>query len=210
MEQELDFRCQNEATYGTRSHGAGASYQTKKETAGQGGLGAQENRELSQAKFELCTKLKRRLLGWAVLKRARRKQCSRINYLREGDANTKFVHLKVNGRRRKNFIQRLRDGAGRATTHEDKQRILTEHFTTMMSPPDARTTDFNWNALNLSQVDLATLDTPIEEGEILQAIAQLPQDRAPGPDGYTGLFFKQCWSIIRLNIITVINSFYNL
>jgi hypothetical protein len=50
---------------------------------------AQEHRPLSDAEFHLRAKLKRRILGWAVIKKARRKQCSRVAYLREGDANTK-------------------------------------------------------------------------------------------------------------------------
>ena len=61
---------------------------------------AQDRRELTDTEFNLRAKLKKRLLGWAVLERVRRKQCSRITYLREGDANTKFFDLKANGRRR--------------------------------------------------------------------------------------------------------------
>jgi hypothetical protein len=64
----------------------------------------QEARPLSDAEFNIRSKLKRRLLGWAVLERARKRQCSRVRNLREGDANTRFFHLKANGRRRKNFI----------------------------------------------------------------------------------------------------------
>lgn len=94
-----------------------------------------------------------RLLGWAVLERARRKQCSRLSYLRE------------------DYIQRLRNEAGWATTHEDKQQLVYEHFATMMAPPDARNMDFNWSTLNLPQVNLDTLDAPTTEEEILQAIA---------------------------------------
>jgi len=62
---------------------------------------AQEHRELSKEEFQLRTKLKRRILGWAVIEKARRKQCSRIANLREGDANTKYFHLKSNTRRKK-------------------------------------------------------------------------------------------------------------
>jgi len=59
---------------------------------------AQEHRELSNEEFQLRTKLKRRILGWAVIEKARRKQCSRIANLREGDANTKYFHLPPQGK----------------------------------------------------------------------------------------------------------------
>ena len=78
---------------------------------------AQESRSLSDAEYRLRVRLKKRILGWAALEKARRRQSSRITYLREGDANTKFFHLKANARRRKNFIQRLKmDQAGLSLT----------------------------------------------------------------------------------------------
>ena len=81
---------------------------------------AQETRELSTAEFQLRRRLKRRILGPAVIERTRKRQASRIANLREGDANTKFFHLKANARKRKNHIQRLQKDGGWAATHEEK------------------------------------------------------------------------------------------
>jgi hypothetical protein len=71
---------------------------------------AQDSRSLSTAEFNLWSKLKKRILGWLVIEKARKKQSARISHIKEGDANTRFFHLRANGRRRKNFIQRLREG----------------------------------------------------------------------------------------------------
>jgi hypothetical protein len=71
----------------------------------------------------------------------------------------------------------------------------------MLAQPEPRSKDFKWSALSLPDVDLTSLDRPF---------AQLPQDKAPGPDGFTGLFFKRCWPIIKLDIIAATNAFYNL
>ena len=132
---------------------------------------AQEHRALSNAEFQLCTKLKRRILGWAVIEKARRKQCSRIVYLREGDANTKFFHLKANARRRKNYIQRLKTGRGWAVNYEDKMRIITNHISAIMDTPLARTSDLNWEQLHVPDVDMSSLDAPFTEQEIHAAIS---------------------------------------
>jgi len=73
---------------------------------------AQENRSLSLAKFNLRAKLKRRVLGLAVIEIARTRQASRVTNIKLGDANAKYFHRRVNARRRKNHIQRLRKDQG--------------------------------------------------------------------------------------------------
>ena len=67
---------------------------------------AQENRQLSPDERDLRARLKRRVISLAALERARKKQCSRIAHLTEGAATTKVVQRRINGRRRKNPIQR--------------------------------------------------------------------------------------------------------
>lgn len=70
---------------------------------------AQESRQLSSAEFQLRQGLKRRVIGYSVIERARKKQISRVKNMREGNANTKYFHLKVNGRRRRTHINRFQD-----------------------------------------------------------------------------------------------------
>lgn len=79
---------------------------------------AEETRTLTEPEHDLRSKLKKRLLGWAAIEKARKKQCSRITYLREGDANTRFFHLKANARKRKKL---------HPTTKERKQLGCNSH-----------------------------------------------------------------------------------
>jgi len=59
---------------------------------------AQESMALSDAVLTLRRGLKRRVVGLSVVERASKKQASRITNLKEGDANKKFFHQKVNAR----------------------------------------------------------------------------------------------------------------
>ena len=45
--------------------------------------------------------------------------------------------------------------------------------------------------------DLDQLTTPFIREEIDQVIHEMPPDRAPGADRFTGLFLKTCWLIIK-------------
>jgi hypothetical protein len=110
---------------------------------------AMENRQLSPEERDIRARLKRRVIGLAALERSRKKQRARINNLRHGDANTKFFHRKVNTRRRKNFILKLRHNNGWVTTHDDKQKVAQSHFNAAIGRANPRSISFNWDALNL-------------------------------------------------------------
>jgi len=55
----------------------------------------QEVRPLHQWELELCRALKPRVLGLASLARTIARQRSRMLFLAEGDANTRFYHLQA-------------------------------------------------------------------------------------------------------------------
>jgi hypothetical protein len=36
------------------------------------------------------------------------------------------------------------------------------------------------------------------------------KEKAPGPDGHIGIFFNECWSLIKEDTLAAINQFYNM
>jgi hypothetical protein len=141
----------------------------------------QDTKSLSDAEFNIRHKLKKKLPGWAVIERARTRQFSRINYLQEGDANTRFFHLILNACMRKNFIQRLRTNARWVISHQDKHAVVQQHFASFMSTSNQHSCDINWDRIDLPRVDFSHLERPFNEVDITHAISQLP------PDGRWGL-----------------------
>jgi hypothetical protein len=111
---------------------------------------AQDKRALSANERDLRTRLKRKVIALAVVERARKKQSARIANVKEGDANTKLFHLWVNARRRKNYIQCLKHNNGWVTEHGAKEQIVHSHFNSTLKKGNARTLDFNWDALHFS------------------------------------------------------------
>jgi hypothetical protein len=81
----------------------------------------QENRRLSANERDLRLKLKRKVIALVVVEQARKKQSARIANIKEGDANTKFFHLRVHARRRKNFIHCIKHNNGWVTDHGAKE-----------------------------------------------------------------------------------------
>jgi hypothetical protein len=65
---------------------------------------ALDRRSLSAEERWLRRTLKLILLSLSSLERTMARQCSRMRWLRDGDANTKLFHSVANGRRAMNFI----------------------------------------------------------------------------------------------------------
>ena len=62
----------------------------------------------------------------------------------------------------------------------------------------------------MDPLNLNGLDSPMTESEVLEATNDMPSDKAPGPDGFTGLFFKKCWNIVKVDLVRDISNFDSL
>ena len=49
----------------------------------------------------------------------------------------------------------------------------------------------------------------ITHEEIKNAIFSMNDSKAPGPDGFSSLFFKKAWSIVRSDVVKAVESFFN-
>jgi hypothetical protein len=85
---------------------------------------AMESRVLSQEEMRFRAMLKMKCLGIAEMQRAIWRQRSRIAWLKDGDASTRFFHSKANARRRKSYIHRLEIDGVSYTEQKDKEEIL--------------------------------------------------------------------------------------
>lgn len=81
----------------------------------------------------------------------------------------KYFHGKINARKRKNHIYRLRKQSGWAVTHKEKELSIAEHIQHVMGRPEARTHDLNWPFLGITPLDISSLEEPFTEGEIQKA-----------------------------------------
>uniref|UniRef100_A0A452ZJR7 Reverse transcriptase domain-containing protein n=1 Tax=Aegilops tauschii subsp. strangulata TaxID=200361 RepID=A0A452ZJR7_AEGTS len=102
------------------------------------------------------------------------------------------------------------EGSFTTSEHEAKENIIHDHFSHVMKKERRSTKEFNWEEINVESHDLHELATPFSEEEVLEAINDMPSDKAPGPDGFTGLFFKKFWNIIKHDLMRVIHRFDSL
>lgn len=171
---------------------------------------AQEERTLSDEERRLRGLLKAKLLGLAAIDRSRWRQKSRLTEIKEGDASTRFFHLRASGRRRKNHIPSLKGSAGMVNDHEGKAKILLNRFKGLMGTPFSSSAKLNWESIGFPRRDLQHLDAPFTEQELKAAVNEVHGEKAPGPDGFTGAFFKRCWLIIKDDLLAAVNCVHSL
>jgi hypothetical protein len=167
-----------------------------------------ERRPLLPHEADSRRSLKMRMLGLASLSRCIAQQHARVLFLREGDANMKFYHLQACHRNRRNRIDSLEVQGVQLVHDEGKDLALYDYFNGIMGTNFERSRRFDFHALGLPVEDLHDLELLFSEDVVWAAIQQMPSDKAPGLDGFTGLFYKRCWYIMKVDIMHAVNAFW--
>ena len=88
--------------------------------------------------------------------------------------------------------------------------MLHSHFNAVLGTGLPRARTINWDNIELPTVDMDGLDLPFTAAEVWEAIKSMPAEKSPGPDGFTGVFYRHCWPVIREDVLAALNHFYNL
>ena len=171
---------------------------------------AQDTRLLAPHEMSLRRKAKLCSLGLASLQRTLVRQRARITYLAEGDVNTKFFHLQACHRSRKGHIPKLKTDEAVLFREDEMANAVFDHFDNMLGTRGDQLTHLNFEELGLPSVPGTLFDHCFSEDEIRQAIMDMPCDKAAGPDGFTGLFYRTAWSIIKADILRAFQAVWSL
>jgi hypothetical protein len=82
-------------------------------------------------------------------------------------------------------------------------RLLWVNYRDRMGSSEGISMQYDLGSLLAVVEGLDELTVPFTKDEMDGVIKHMPSDRAPGPDGFNGLFVKKCWPIIK-------EEFYNL
>lgn len=147
---------------------------------------AQDQHSLSNEESWLRRQLKHHALALASLHRTIMQARSQLDWLSKGDANTSFFHAHASYRKSESFIPKLQVGDQLLSTHEEMDSAVWDFYTNLMGTPHQRNTSLNLQTFYQPPMDLQELDSPISEYEVWKVVKDLPLDKAPGPDGFTG------------------------
>jgi hypothetical protein len=115
-------------------------------------------------------------------------------------------------RRRANAVNFLKLESGVwVSSREDIGGNFISHFANLFtsSNPPIEKEKLDLFSPVISDEENVTLSTPPTEGEILEALTSLGSTRALGPDGFTALFYKKYWHLIKKDVLVSIDHFFN-
>jgi hypothetical protein len=109
-------------------------------------------------------------LGLASLERTIARQRSRITWLSEGDACTRFFHLHANHRRRKNFIAHFKVDGSLVADQEGKAKAADAFYEQLLGSSPDRGFSLNLDYLGMQSHKLVELDAPFSEEEVWNVV----------------------------------------
>ncbi|GAV62355.1 hypothetical protein CFOL_v3_05879, partial [Cephalotus follicularis] len=140
------------------------------------------------------------------------KQKSRITWLRLGDSNNKIFHRSVSALHHRNHIGRLQrsDGSWACSSAEIEQ-VAVDHFSDFLGEQGASGSDTFQQVYSkmLSEDQKALLGRGISDEEIRDAFWALNPEKASGPDGFNGFFYRAVWGIVEKDLLAACRFFFS-
>lgn len=144
-------------------------------------------------------------------------QRSRLNWNLQGDQNTRFFHMTVKVRRRRNRIQAIQDEAGDwFVTEEEIRRLFVDHFKEIYKE-DPTDREYHLNQLSekiggqivkVPECQVQGLEMMPTELEIQRVVFALGPTKAPGPDGMNAALIQKQWGIFGPTVIKEVLLFF--
>jgi len=128
----------------------------------------------------------------------------------EGDANTRFFHLQACHRKRKSYVDKIQLNDVVLIQEEDKAQAFFNFYDDLLGTPSAPSLKLDFGELGIPSIDLSGTDSCFTEEEVWQAIQETHPEKAPGPDGFTGTFYRTAWPIIKHDIMRAFHSLWSL
>jgi hypothetical protein len=138
-------------------------------------------------------------------------QRSRIDWLREGDRNTKFFHSKAVWRARKNKVKQIIDDSGVVHTEQQSMgNLVSDYFQNIFTsnPSIDPTPVLELVECKVTEDMNSKLCADFSDKEIADALFQIGPLKAPGPDGFPARFFQRNWGLLKEETIPAVKAFF--
>ncbi|GJV54136.1 RNA-directed DNA polymerase, eukaryota, reverse transcriptase zinc-binding domain protein [Tanacetum coccineum] len=138
-------------------------------------------------------------------------QRAKIQWLSEGDINNKYFHQILKVRKNSSRIVSVCDAKRKWYNEDEVVEQFIKNFQTFLggNGEDPIIEDAeNLFTIKLSENEASAMTRDVTDLEIKEAIFDIDNDKAPGPNGFTALFFKKSWDIVGKDACLAIKEFF--
>nr|GEV05254.1 hypothetical protein [Tanacetum cinerariifolium] len=138
-------------------------------------------------------------------------QKAKIQWLKEGDKNNAYFHKVVKGRKHRSRIESICDENKMRYFGDEVPGQFVKHFQNflgverLVQPMDEDVLMF---IKKLDVMEASNMIKDITDKEIQEAMFDIDNDKAPGPDGYTFCFFKKAWNVVGMDVCLTVKQFF--
>uniref|UniRef100_A0A8I6XZ81 Reverse transcriptase domain-containing protein n=1 Tax=Hordeum vulgare subsp. vulgare TaxID=112509 RepID=A0A8I6XZ81_HORVV len=135
------------------------------------------------------------------------RQRAQIQWLLEGDQNTKFFHQKASSRRKKNNIVSLTKADGSICSDpRELENIGIAFYENLYTSEGVIGMEevLSHIPCKVTSPMNEMLSRDITEGEVKRALFQMYPTKAPGPDGFPAHFFQKYWHLCGDEVTEVV------
>ena len=179
-------------------------------------ISVQQQRQLHLDCELLLAKENRLRLDFVNLKASEQMYFSqklKYKFLEASDKGSKLFHCLMNQRNRRNFIAEIRNENGELSNSIAEVGDIFANYFQHLLGSSKMTVPLDENVISrgprLQVADVDMLLAPISDDDIRSVIFSIGNDKAPGPDGYSALFFKKAWSIVGKDVCNSVKDFFN-
>lgn len=134
-----------------------------------------------------------------------------MEWLKDGDKNSAFFHKILKGRIHKNRILSICDDQGNKYDDDKVAEQFVHHFQEFLGTSEEISDITEPETLFVNKIpenEAENMIREIADVEIKEALFDIGDNKAPGPDGYTAKFFKEGWSVIGKDVCKAIKKFF--
>ncbi|XP_026378811.1 uncharacterized protein LOC113273280 [Papaver somniferum] len=106
------------------------------------------------------------------------RQKSRVKWIKEGTTNIIFSHTNMKIRNARNTVNEIEDDDGNVLASQD---LIAQYL--------------------VNEDDQRMLDVIPEEEDIKKIIFEMDPESTRGPDGFSGIFYRSCWEILKQDLV---------
>ncbi|GJT17758.1 hypothetical protein Tco_0876464 [Tanacetum coccineum] len=138
------------------------------------------------------------------------KQKAKIKWLDVGDSNSAYFHKTIKSQNQRSRIDAIINGENMEVTGDAVPNVFVSHYESFLG------TDMVCELLDseglfhkqVSDSSNEEMTRPITDVEIKRAMFGIGNDKAPGPDGFTSVFFKKSWDIVGQDVCKAVRDFF--